>query len=59
MSFAVAVRKLYKVEITKLFMNIYCKNQLMQEKELGVEGDRKKLNKGAPSHVSTNTAINS
>ena len=40
-------------------MNIYCKNQLMQEKELGVEGDRKKLNKGAPSHVSTNTAINS
>ena len=58
MSFTVAVRKLYKVEITRLFMNIYCKNQLMQEKELGVEGDRKKLNFGAPSNAQPHTAIN-
>jgi hypothetical protein len=41
-------------------MNIYCKNLFMQEKkELGVEGERKQLNKGAPSNVQTNPAVNS
>ena len=41
-------------------MNIYCKNQFMQEKELGVEGvgDRKKLNFGAPTNAQSNHSIN-
>jgi len=59
MSFTVAVRKLYKVEITRLFMNIYCKNRFMQEKEQEKKEKENKINKGAPSHVQTNTAINS
>lgn len=31
----------------------------MQEKDEGVEGERKQLNKGAPSNVTSNLAINS
>ncbi len=44
-------------KFVRVCMLVYIKQrneELMQEKELGVEGDRKKLNLGAPSNATSN-----